>query len=76
MHDTAVHAALHIFLHNAQRILRRVPAVDHKGHFHLPGDIQLLPKGLLLEKMTLLFLVPVVIEPDLPHREDLRLRQN
>ena len=67
MDNTTIHATFHTILHKLQRILRSIPAVDHKRHLFFPGDFHLRKKHLLLNLMLLFFLMPVIIQPNLPN---------
>ena len=56
-------------LHGLQRIPGSVPAVDNHGKFLLPGHVQLAFQPVNLGFMV--FLVPIVIQTDFSHRQNL-----
>ena len=65
MDNTSIHALIHTVLHQIQGIRCCLPAVDHKWHMELPGNLHLLLENFLLKLMLPSFLVPVIIQSDL-----------
>ena len=63
-----MHSLFHAFLHQLQRIPGCIPAVDHKRHFFLSGNLHLCAKHLLLNLMFPFFFMPVIIQSNLSDR--------